>query len=153
MTLKLLSDKYLSTLDDANTTKGSPLICAATSALRVVIGNDEARKSHLVSWLTSGSGAGIGEGCGIRRAAVAVFSEDKESMAVVLEKSLAQFGDKLYIKHAPLLQQDGKVYHSTFVDNANRKTKHMPKYSYSVPGTSTGLRRLSLISFYDQVPI
>ncbi|KAI0378043.1 telomere length regulation protein-domain-containing protein [Hypomontagnella monticulosa] len=105
-TLKLLSDKYLSALDDSDTTEESPIICAATGALRLVIGNDEARKGHLVTWLTSGSGAGIGEGYWIRRAAVAVFSEDKESMATVLEKSLAQFGDKLYIKHAPLLQQD-----------------------------------------------
>lgn len=140
-TLKLLSDKYLSTLDDIDATEESPVICAATGALRVVIGNDEARKSHLVTWLTSGSSAGIGEGCGIRRAAVAVFSEDKESMAAILEKSSAQFSDKLYIKHAPLLQQDGKAYRYTFIDNANRKIKHTPKYYCSVPGISTGWRQ------------
>ncbi|XXG94218.1 telomere binding protein [Hypoxylon texense] len=107
MVLQLLSDKYLNlNTQDSSTTSDDPGIWAASGALRIVVGNDETRKSSLVSWLTSGSGAGIGESCGIRRAAVAVFADDRESMAVILEKSLSQFGDQLYIKHAPLLQQD-----------------------------------------------
>ncbi|KAI0890169.1 telomere length regulation protein-domain-containing protein [Annulohypoxylon maeteangense] len=104
--LKLLPDKYLNTVDGSDPTKDAKLISAASGVLKTVVGNDEARKTNLISWLTSGSGAGIGEGYGVRRAAVAVFSDDKESMVVILERSLAQFGDKLYIKHAPLLQQD-----------------------------------------------
>ncbi|KAI0176038.1 telomere length regulation protein-domain-containing protein [Hypoxylon sp. FL1284] len=107
MVLKLLSDKYLKSISyDSNATSDAPIIGAASGVLRAVTGSDETRKSSLVSWLTSGSGAGIGEGFSIRRAAVAVFFEDKESMATILEKSLSQFGDQLYIKHAPLLQQD-----------------------------------------------
>ncbi|OTA69618.1 hypothetical protein K449DRAFT_461122 [Hypoxylon sp. EC38] len=104
--LKLLSNKYLGNLDGSSTTEDSPIISAVAGALKVVVGNDETRKSHLVDWLTGGTGAGIGEGCGIRRAAVAVFAEDKECMTTILEKSLSQFGDKLYIRHAPLLQQE-----------------------------------------------
>lgn len=109
--LKLLSDKYLNlkTQDDSSATSDDPVIWAASGALRIVVGNDETRKSSLVSWLTSGSGAGIGESCSIRRAAVAVFADDKEAMAVILEKSLSQFGDQLYMKHSPLLQQDGNA--------------------------------------------
>ncbi|KAI1474999.1 telomere length regulation protein-domain-containing protein [Daldinia eschscholtzii] len=104
--LKLLSDKYLNSLNETNVTEDTPIIQAAAGVLKTITGNDETRKNHLLNWLTSGSGAGIGEGYGIRRAAVAVFSEDKEFMVTILEKSLSQFGDKLYIKHAPLLQQD-----------------------------------------------
>ncbi|KAI1779562.1 telomere length regulation protein-domain-containing protein [Hypoxylon cercidicola] len=106
--LKLLSDKYLNrnTQDDSSATSDAPVIWAVSGALGAIVGNNEIRKSSLVSWLTSGSGAGIGESCNIRRAAVAVFAEDKESVATILEKSLSQFGDQLYIKHAPLLQQD-----------------------------------------------
>ncbi|KAI1470067.1 telomere length regulation protein-domain-containing protein [Daldinia caldariorum] len=106
LTMKLLSNKYLSSINDTNVTEQTPIIQAASGVLKTIIGNDETRKNHLLSWLASGSGAGIGEGYGIRRAAVAVFSDDKEFMATILEKSLSQFGDKLYIKHAPLLQQD-----------------------------------------------
>ncbi|KAI0841871.1 telomere length regulation protein-domain-containing protein [Hypoxylon sp. FL0890] len=104
--LKLLSDKYLSSVDGSSPTKETIIISAVAGALRVVVGDDETRKDHLLSWSTSGTGAGIGEGCGIRRAAVAVFSEDRESMTAILEKSLSQFGDQLYIRHAPLLQQE-----------------------------------------------
>ncbi|XDG10096.1 hypothetical protein ABKA04_009711 [Annulohypoxylon sp. FPYF3050] len=95
--------------DSGNTTQDVAIISAASSVLKAVVGNNEAQKSNLINWLTGGSGAGIGEGYGIRRAAVAVFSDDKESMVSILEKSVSQFGDKLYIMHAPLLQQDGMV--------------------------------------------
>ncbi|KAI0854338.1 telomere length regulation protein-domain-containing protein [Daldinia vernicosa] len=106
LALKLLSDKYLSSIHDTSEIIDAPIIQAASGVLKAIIGDDETRKNHLLDWLTSGSGAGIGEGYGIRRAAVAVFSDDKEFITTVLEKSLSQFGDKLYIKHAPLLQQD-----------------------------------------------
>lgn len=104
--IKFISDKYLNSVDGGDTAKDVAIISAASSVLKAVVGNDEAQKNSLINWLTSGSGAGIGEGYGIRRAAVAVFSDDKESMVSILEKSLSQFGDKLYIMHAPLLQQD-----------------------------------------------
>ncbi|KAI1090641.1 telomere length regulation protein-domain-containing protein [Rostrohypoxylon terebratum] len=104
--IKSISDKYLNSIDGDNATKDVAIISAASSILKAAVGNDEAQKNNLISWLTGGSGAGIGEGYGIRRAALAVFSDDKESMITILEKSLSQFGDKLYIMHAPLLQQD-----------------------------------------------
>ncbi|KAI0896826.1 telomere length regulation protein-domain-containing protein [Annulohypoxylon nitens] len=104
--IKFISDKYLNPIDSGNATKDVAIISAASSVLKAVVGNNEAQKNNLINWLTGGSGAGIGEGYGIRRAAVAVFSDDKESMVSILEKSLSQFGDKLYIMHAPLLQQD-----------------------------------------------
>ncbi|KAH9994899.1 telomere length regulation protein-domain-containing protein [Xylariaceae sp. FL0662B] len=106
LVLKLLSKNHLSSVDGSDATGHGPTICAAAGALRIIIGNDEARKDDLISWLTSGPGAGIGEGCGIRRAAIAVLAEDKEAMSVVLEKCLTQFGDQLYIKHSPTLQQE-----------------------------------------------
>lgn len=60
-----------------------------------------------MEWLTGSSGAGLGEGVGIRRAAVAVIAQNKDDLVMVLEKSLGQFGDQLYIKHSPMLQQEG----------------------------------------------
>lgn len=105
--LKLLTDSYLVNVDNNATLADSPIMSAASDIVKFIIGNDEIRKNSLVSWLTSGSGAGIGEGCAIRRVVVSVFAEDKEFMATILERSLNQFGDQLYIKHAPILQQDG----------------------------------------------
>ncbi|KAI1502435.1 telomere length regulation protein-domain-containing protein [Biscogniauxia marginata] len=104
--LKLLSDMYLNSVDDSNVTEDSPTIWAAAGALKAVLGSGETQVNNLLAWLTSASGAGIGEGCGIRRAAVAVLAEDKEAIATLLEKSLNQFGDQLYIRHSPALQQE-----------------------------------------------
>ncbi|RYP79893.1 hypothetical protein DL769_002726 [Monosporascus sp. CRB-8-3] len=104
--LKFLAGMCLNALDTSEKTEDYPIIWAATGALKMVVGDDEVRKGHLMSWLTGNPGAGIGEGCAIRRAAIAVLAEDKEAITTVLEKSISQFGDQLYIKHTPILQQE-----------------------------------------------
>ncbi|KAK6221098.1 telomere binding protein [Pestalotiopsis sp. IQ-011] len=83
-----------------------PMVWAAAGILKTVIGSSQVRKGHLISWLTDSSGAGLGESSGIRRAATAVLADDKEAITTVLERSLNQFGDQLYIKHSPILQQE-----------------------------------------------
>jgi telomere length regulation protein len=70
--------------------------------------NDAKRREVLIDWCASSSGAGLGDGIGIRRAVVAAVAQDRDAIIAVLEKSLAQFGDELYIKHSAILQQDGK---------------------------------------------
>ncbi len=64
-------------------------------------------QEYLISWLTTSSGTSLSDAIGIRRAVLAVISRDRESLAKVLEKAVDQFGDQLYIKHAPMLQQEG----------------------------------------------
>ncbi|KAK2769379.1 telomere length regulation protein [Colletotrichum kahawae] len=103
--LKHLSEVFLNKLDDEETAKPSQIISAAVGIVDRLIANEESRKTHLVSWLTSSTGAGLGEGIGIRRAVLAALAQDKECTNLVLEKSINQFGDQLYIKHSPILQQ------------------------------------------------
>ncbi|KAI0430223.1 telomere length regulation protein [Xylaria sp. FL1042] len=104
--MKLLSDLYLSSMNDSEAKEEYPTVWAVVSVLQSVIANNDAQRSNLVAWLTSASGAGVGEGCGIRRAAVAALADHKESISTVLERSLNQFSDQLYINHAPVLQQE-----------------------------------------------
>ncbi len=108
--LKLLSDLYLNSINDSEANEEYPTIWASVGALRSIIANNDAQRNNLVAWLTGASGAGVGEGCGIRRAAVAALADHKESISTVLERSLNQFSDQLYIKHTPLLQQEGKSH-------------------------------------------
>ncbi|KAF3803694.1 DNA replication checkpoint protein tel2 [Colletotrichum gloeosporioides] len=103
--LKHLSEVFLNKLDDEETAKLSQIISAAVGVVDKLIANEESRKTHLVSWLTSSTGAGLGEGIGIRRVVLAALAQDKECINLVLEKSINQFGDQLYIKHSPILQQ------------------------------------------------
>ncbi|RDA92869.1 hypothetical protein CP533_2853 [Ophiocordyceps camponoti-saundersi (nom. inval.)] len=105
MLLQHLSQRFL----NCAALEGSDLnatVAAVAGVIDFVIGDDGIRTSHLVSWCTSSSGAGLGNPVGIRRAVVAVLAKNKETISAVLEKSLAQFGDQLYIKHAAILQQE-----------------------------------------------
>ncbi|KAI1166843.1 telomere length regulation protein-domain-containing protein [Nemania serpens] len=104
--LKLLSDLHLSSIEDSNANEDDPAIWASVGAIKLVIANNDAQRNNLVAWLTSASGAGVGERCSIRRAAVAALADHKESISTVLEKGLSLFSDKLYIKHTPILQQE-----------------------------------------------
>lgn len=83
------------------------LVSASAGLISVVLDRNSTRRSSLISWLTSSSGAGSGESVGIRRAAITALSDEKDDLETVLEKSIAQFGDQLYIKHTPILQQEG----------------------------------------------
>lgn len=104
--LKLLSDTHLNRLGLCESAESRAIIAGAAGTVKAIAGSSEAKLAHLVSWLTGSSGAGLGDGVGIRRAVVAVVAERRNSVVAVLEKNIAQFGDQLYIKHSPALQQE-----------------------------------------------
>ncbi|KAK0624707.1 telomere length regulation protein-domain-containing protein [Bombardia bombarda] len=104
--LKIFPEDHLNRLGLCESDQSRGLISAVAGALKSIIGSDENRKNHLVEWLTGSSGAGLGEGVAIRRAVLAVVSEERDRIVTVLEKSIGQFGDQLYIKHSPMLQQE-----------------------------------------------
>lgn len=103
--LHYLSERLLThlTLDDVSPNE---TVSAVATIIQGVVIDDEARKNLLINWCASSSGAGLGAGIGIRRAVLAALAQDREAVTTVLAKSLAQFGDELYIKHAAMLQQN-----------------------------------------------
>lgn len=110
--LNFISKEYLSSMvtseDDSRWWRSdTEIISSASGLLNLILAKDEARTSQLIIWLTGASGAGAGDSIAIRRAAVAAIAGDKTHMATVLEKSLRQFGDQLYIRHTPIIQQEG----------------------------------------------
>ena len=129
--LKIAPGLYLSapvtTEDDAQWWKSDTSVVSSVAALinHIIGENVPHHKEHLNSWLTGSSGAGLGDGIAIRRAVVAVLSGDKTEIETVLERSLQQFGDQLYIKHTPTLQQDGNVNFCVFLNaGANIKSPY-----------------------------
>ncbi|KAG8165031.1 hypothetical protein KVR01_005306 [Diaporthe batatas] len=104
--LKSIADVHLNTLANSNPSEEQTIISAAAAIINLFVGNDTKHLSHLVTWLTSATGAGLGDAIGIRRAVLAVLSSDRDSVATVFEKSLSQFGDYLYVRHTPVLQQE-----------------------------------------------
>ncbi|KAK6603191.1 telomere length regulation protein [Botrytis cinerea] len=101
--LNLLSRDMLSlditSEDDDTWWQANAIIISATAKLINMLTAD----NDLVDKLF---GAGMGEGVAIRRAAIVSLSKNKKDMESILERSLSQFGDNLYIRHAPTLQQE-----------------------------------------------
>jgi telomere length regulation protein len=123
-TLKILSADYLNRLGNCDSEESRAPISAAAGAITSFIGASETRKAHLVEWLVGSSGAGLGEGVGIRRAVLAVVSQEREPAVAVLDRSISQYGDQLYIKHSPMLQQEGKSRRITVQTRANKIVAH-----------------------------
>ncbi|KAL0468935.1 telomere length regulation domain-containing protein [Neurospora intermedia] len=107
--LKTFAEDYLNRLGTSDIEGSNKMISAVAGAISAITKNDPERIAYLVEWLTGSSGAGLGDSIGIRRAVVAVVSQDRDSIVSVLEKSIAQIGDQLYIKHSPIVQQEVHV--------------------------------------------
>ncbi|KAK0392790.1 hypothetical protein NLU13_2285 [Sarocladium strictum] len=103
--VKFLSGRFLNRLD-LQTSKPDATVSAVAGLLKSIVTSERSRQDVLVNWCCSTSGAGLGDGIGIRRAVLAVLGHERDLITTVLERSLAQFGDELYIKHTPILQQD-----------------------------------------------
>ncbi|ROT37249.1 telomere length regulation protein [Sodiomyces alkalinus F11] len=104
--LKYLAETFLNKLGSTDSPESRRVISGAAAVIEKLVGSEESRKNHLIVWLTGSTGAGLGDAIGIRRAVLAVLARDKDSIGTVLEKSLNQFGDQLYIRHSPVLQQE-----------------------------------------------
>lgn len=103
-----LSSETVTVADAQWWTSDREAVAATAKLVATLVAGKEERKNHIITWLTSSSGAGVGEGTALRRAVITAIAVDKNDIEIVLEKSLQQFGDQLYIKHVPSMQQEGK---------------------------------------------
>jgi len=87
-------------------------VAATAKLIAILVAKEESRRNHVISWLTSSSGAGVGDGVALRRAVITALATDKNDLETVFERSLQQFGDQLYVKHVPSMQQEGKLISS-----------------------------------------
>lgn len=106
--LDVLSSTYLATIDGTVARDSASTISAVAGLVAEIVRDNTAAQGFLVSWLETGSNAFRG-GIGIRRSVLAVLSEDRESLSSVLETAVNTFGGQLFIKHSPILQQEGKT--------------------------------------------
>lgn len=111
--LKCLSDTYLGSKSD------STAVSAVAGVVGKIVGSDEALRENLVSWVLSPSSIDLEGGPLIRRAVLAVISSNREQLRIVLEKAISDFGDLVYVKHTPILQQEGGCFFFVLQDIAN----------------------------------
>ncbi|KAF3762602.1 hypothetical protein M406DRAFT_280743 [Cryphonectria parasitica EP155] len=104
--LKSLSETYLNDLGACGAPSDESIISAAAGVVTNLVADEPKYRSHLITWLTTATGAGLGDAVGIRRAILAVLAPNQDDIITVFSKSLSQFGDYLYIRHTPVLQQE-----------------------------------------------
>ena len=91
--------------------------------ISALIADNSGLKRYLFEWLTSNNATGVGSGRLEVRAIIAVVAQNQgkplgflqaqyclkiaDLLQDVFRTTLTSFGDKLYIKHAPILQQEG----------------------------------------------
>lgn len=85
----------------------SEIVGGVAAFLEKLIVPDEELPTIIQDWLLSSSGGGVGEPLALRRAIITVISKDTLVFREVFRKSLQQFADKLWIKHTPILRQEG----------------------------------------------
>ncbi|KAL7267417.1 telomere binding protein [Rhizina undulata] len=106
---KHLSSNLSAELDEKWWENDAHKVAGAAALIDGVISEDDDLREILVEWLLGTSGGGVGEPIGIRRALVAILNKDELTFRGVLEKSLQQFADKLWIKHTPIMRQEVNV--------------------------------------------
>ncbi|KAK1829821.1 DNA replication checkpoint protein tel2 [Podospora conica] len=104
--LQILSTDHLHRLGNCTSRESPAMVSAVAAAVDLIVNGVPLRVDHLVQWLTAPSGAGAADGVGIRRAVLAVLAKDMSSMVKVLESSISQFADKLYLGFTPIVQQE-----------------------------------------------
>lgn len=145
--IKLLSKRFSSSQSFDDLKNWSSLetteVGAAARYLSILLDDKDSRKAHFISWLTSPTGAGLGEGIGIRRSVLASIAASKSEVDAVFDKSLHQFADQLYIKHTPVLQQEGKRVSLLMENVCSDIPQFMLKYYFFLQAMSTELPKPS----------
>lgn len=104
--LKYAAETYFTSAPDTADVDAKTVSAVAGLVKRVTEGS-AVLQEQLSSWLLTNLAVGLIKGIGIRRAVVAVVAETPKSLTEILEKSISEFGDKLFIKHSPIIQQEG----------------------------------------------
>ncbi|KAL9583796.1 MAG: hypothetical protein Q9203_004929, partial [Teloschistes exilis] len=119
---------------DKTIAAAAALICSASKM-------DEEFANFLLQWLSSD---GLVQDLSIRRAVVAALAEDFGKLKSALSESLQSFGDKLFINHTPILQQEGLVPLFGYAHRAN--SRHVSEMARSGPYLNAISNRLAASS-------
>lgn len=128
--LRILSKHRLSSFkgnsSDDEQQEHTRILRGAGALISSLVKDSDVLKDALISWLTGVSGDGIAQETAIRRVVIAALSvdhgrgptwvfkahTDRQALArmiVLFNKILELFGDKLFIKHTPMLHQQGFI--------------------------------------------
>ncbi|OCK84672.1 hypothetical protein K432DRAFT_319798 [Lepidopterella palustris CBS 459.81] len=158
--MSVIARQYLSSLPetrDDTSLKPSRAISGSAGLIRELIGENEFLKDYLVSLLVSSTRSSIDSSLAVRRSAIAAISPDNGRLQKVMERSLELFGDQLYIRHTPTLQQEalaqvlliscGYIHRSEpmFLFITARSSNHLRGMSNHIAASSPRARFLGIV--------
>ncbi|KAL1795097.1 hypothetical protein ACET3X_006913 [Alternaria dauci] len=141
--------------DDATIT-ASTTISSAAALFYTLIKDSDVLKEHLVSSLTRSTIPALDESLSARRSVLAALARDDETLHTLLENLIKTFGDSVYIRHTPVLQQEalaqtlalcsGYVQRSQpmFLTMMAKSTFHVNGMSNRIGAASTRARFLGI---------
>ncbi|MCJ1378196.1 telomere binding protein [Xylographa soralifera] len=94
---------------DCSITEKSGFVGGVAALIEVLVTEKTHLHEALVDWLTGNYTNGFSIGIHSRRAVLAALSSHLDLVKTALQKLLHDFGDKLYIKHTPMMQQEGNT--------------------------------------------
>ncbi|KAK7540773.1 telomere length regulation protein-domain-containing protein [Phyllosticta citribraziliensis] len=156
-TIDWISKKHLGAqrVSKMETEKEQRALSGASALIAVLISSSNSMKDALVNWLSSENCVGSFL---VRRAAIAALQTDEDRMTKVMERTMEQFGDELFIKHTPIVHQEalaqvllissGYVHRSDpmFLFTVARSSVHMSGTSNRLSASSLRARFLGMVT-------
>lgn len=108
--LRILSKEYLLSEGPSQGQRRdgqSKAIGGVAALIRAIAGDVPTLQDNLVEWLVGVSADSVGQVHNAHRAVTAALSSVPKQVTNALHKGLTLFGDKLYIRHTPILHQEG----------------------------------------------
>ncbi|KAI8940268.1 hypothetical protein NX059_003970 [Plenodomus lindquistii] len=139
----LVQDRLSSgTVNKVDETIASSKQISGAAALIVELTKDnDALKDYLVSTLTRSTIPSLDDSLAGRRSVIAALSQDEDKLHTLLENAIKLFGDSIYIKHTPVIQQEALAQSLVICSGYVHRTQPMfltmmAKSSYHVNGMS-----------------
>lgn len=127
---------------DLQSLKSTPKsIAGSVAVVKELISGNKILGSVLTDMATGDLGAAIINSPALLRAVLAVLSDDQDILETVMEKSLNRFGDNLYIKHAPILQQEATA--QVLLISSGYLHRKQPMFVFTVVRSSTHTKGIS----------
>ncbi|KAF2085630.1 hypothetical protein K490DRAFT_67513 [Saccharata proteae CBS 121410] len=143
VTLDMISREYLRTSNSSpnDLLKPSKEIAGSSALLTAITMGNGGLRDYMVQWLTNVATTGASGTLSVRRAALSSLRDDEDKMVQVLERSLEQFGDELFIKHTPILSQEAMA--QVLLISCGYLHRSQPMLLFTLARSSTQTRGMS----------
>ncbi|KAF2035856.1 hypothetical protein EK21DRAFT_53489 [Setomelanomma holmii] len=126
----------------------SKAVSGAATLLYGLTTDNELLKDHLVALLTRSTVPSLDDSLASRRSIIAAIAQDEDKLHNLLENCIKMFGDSVFIKHTPVVQQEGNGYvHRTqpmFLTMMAKSSHHVNGMSNRIGASSARTRFLGI---------